>query len=405
MSGMLREVTWLSQAAAQANDQALAKVVGMLDGMKDRGEADQVLAMVRQRLRAQRPARPLGFARLLFMPLDGAIVPTPRWKRGEASLPRGVLAPLAAALHRNLGDAAVSLSNACEGRTTADHQAVALVGAKLWPQVAQLLDDKPPPGWAESGVPPAEYLGIAALCRALWLHGPLLWAAMAKGAEGPPEPLALAALQAVAPAGPQAVQAAMASLLLRAANPGSLAALAARVEPQCRGAALAAVDRMLDAPVPQLDLLDLGAAAETAATMLRKLDDLAESSLVQGDRQLKLAAHRRAVDEACRERFLAGAEAALVAPAGRLLAAAQVTDAEVDALEAGARQLRNLQSAGRRLGNAPAYDRALAGLSDAMTQLAPAASGGAGLRRMDLARTVEILCGAEAALRVLQAEA
>lgn len=400
MTGTRREVTWLSQAATQAKDAALTRVVGMLDQMKDRGEADQVLNLVRQRLRALRPPRPLGFARVLFLPLDGAIVATPRWRRGEATIPRSALLPLAGAVERALGANAPPLMAQCEGRTTADGPVVVRIGAVLWPVAARSLPAAPPPDWDQSGLPAADYAAISELCRAVWAQGPVIWAAMAAGEHGPPDDMAQSALGAMLPAGARPLAAAMASILTRASQPGRIAALAARLDPQLRAQAQVALDTVLDTPPPALDLLDLAGAARVTEALLTRLDDLEQCGLLVGERQQRLAALRRQVDEACRERFLAGAETQLVAPAAKLIAAATVESAEVTAMEAGARQLRALQAVGRRVGGGAAYDKALTSLYEALVGLLPQARPG-GLTRMDLARSVEILCGPDAAQKLL----
>jgi hypothetical protein len=403
-TSLTREVNWLGKATAQADDQALARVVQMLDGLKDRGAADQVLAQARQRLRALRPARPLGFMRVLFLPLDGAIIASTRWRRGEPLVPRSALAPLAQQVQLRLGPQAEHLANICAGHTTADLAEVTRLGAALWPVAAQSLPAAVPPAWEETGLSGADYAGIAALCRPLWQQGELIWAAMAAGPEGPPEALARAALEAVVPTGPLPLAAALAALVGRAASPGQVAMLAAQLDPQCRGAAQEALDRLLDTTPPQLDLLDLAGATAAAAALVVRLDDLEGCSLIHGERQRRLAGLRRAADEACRERFLAGVEAQLMLPAGQMMAAATVSDAAVQALENGARQLRGLEQVGRRLGAGSAYDKALATMMEALGRLAPMAGAGAGdLRRMDLARTVEILCGPDAAMRMLEA--
>ncbi len=404
MKSLTREVNWLGQATAQADDQALARVVRMLDGLKDRGAADQVLAMARQRLRALRPARPLGFMRVLFLPLDGVIIASPRWRRGEPQVPRSALAPLAQLVHLRLGAQAEQVAGACEGRTTANLADVAKLGQLLWPLAAQALPTASPPGWDETGLNAADYAAIAALCRPLWQHGEVLWAAMAAGPEGPSETLARAALLAVLPAGPAAVTAALASIMARAAHPGQVAMLAAQLEPQCRAAAQTALDRVLEEEPPALDLLDIATATAAAAGLAARLEDLERCSLIHGERQRRLAGLRRAADEACRERFLTGAEAQVMQPAGQLLAAATVSDGAVVQLENGARLLRSMEQVGRRLGSGPAYDKALAAMTEALVRLAPLASqDSTALRLMDLARLVEILNGPDAAMQLLAA--
>ncbi len=404
MKSLAREVNWLGKATAQADEKALARVVQVLDGLKDRGAADQVLAQARQRLRALRPARPLGFMRVLFLPLDGAIVASARWRRGEPLVPRSALAPLAQLVQQRLGAQAEQVAAGCEGRTTADLAGVAQLGAMLWPVAALALPAAPPPAWAETGLSAADYGAIAGLCRPLWEQGELLWAAMAAGPEGPPEPLARAALQAMLPAGPQPTTAALAALVGRAASPGQVAMIAAQLEPLCRAAAQEALDRVLDQPLPQLDLLDLAAATSTAATLVARLEDLERCSLIHGERQRRLVALKRTADEACRERFLAGMETQVMTPAGQMMAGSPASDTVVLSLETGARQLRGLELVGRRLGSGAAYDKAMATMTEALVRLAPMAGDGADdLRRVDLARLVEILSGPDAAVQMLAA--
>ena len=103
MSGALRELRQLGQAAVAADDAALARLVAMLDALPDRGEIDRVLDPVRPRLRALGLPRPLGLPRLLVLPLDGASLPPTRWTRGAAAVPRSALMALAGAVQAALG--------------------------------------------------------------------------------------------------------------------------------------------------------------------------------------------------------------------------------------------------------------------------------------------------------------
>ncbi|MBV1795767.1 hypothetical protein [Siccirubricoccus sp. G192] len=399
MTGRLREVAWLGQNLAKVDDAALQRVVSLLDGLRERGEADRVLDQARRRLRALRPPRPLGFARILFLPFDGAITPSARWRRGEALLPRGALAALAAAVQAGLGANAAPILQACEGRTTADAGAIAQIGALLWP--AATLPPEAPPDWALTGLPTSDYQAIAALCRPVWAAGPALWAALSAATEGPPEELVRAALGGLAGAGPQPFAVALAALIARAAAPGRVAEVAAGLGPALRGAALQALEAALDQPLPEFDRLDPGCATQAARDLTRRLDDLAACPLLTSDRQRRLQMLRRAAEEACREAFLAAAEQQLLAPAARLAEAPEVADQEVAALEAEARGLRLLQAAGRGLGGAGAYDRALCAMVEGLTLLGGRASHPAGLQRMDLARAIELLAGPEAAAAVL----
>ncbi|MCB4823421.1 hypothetical protein [Roseicella aerolata] len=401
MSGALREIRQLGQAAAAADDAALARLVALLDRVPRRGEADRVLDPVRPRLRALGLLRPLGLPRLLFLPLDGAIQPAARWTRGAAAVPRSALVVLAEMVGAALGEEAAAIATACAALSTADAGQVAVLGGRLWTRAADALPEAPPPGWERTGLAPADYPAIAALCRPVWRAGPAIWAALAAAEIGPPEELAEAALRAVAPAGLAPLSAVLATLLKRAAAPGAVARIAAGLDPTARPVAVQALEAMLAQPPPDFAALDPHAAAEQAAATARRLADLESSALLAGERQGQVQAWRRAADEACRAGFLAAAERQLVAPALRLATAPVVTDADVMAIEAGARGLRALQTAGRRLGGAAAYDRALRDLTGSLLTLAAEARNPAGLRPVDLARSIEILVGPDAAAALL----
>jgi hypothetical protein len=79
-----------------------------------------------------------------------------------------------------------------------------------------------------------------------------------------------------------------------------------------------------------------------------------------------------------------------------------VQDAEVVAMEAAARQVRALDAAGRRLGGPARYDATLRRMTEAIAALAPAAGAATGLRRMDIARTIEILAGPDAGAALMR---
>lgn len=402
MSGWFREVAWLGQAMAAADDAALRRIVALLDGLRERGEADRVLEPARKRLRLLRPPHPLGFARLLFLPFDGAIVPSAHWRRGEALLPRGALAALAGAVRARLGPAAAAIARACEGRTTAEAEAAGRIGALLWPLAAEALPEQPPPDWAATGIAPADYPAIADLCRPVWAQGPALWAAIAAAAEGPPEDLARAALAGLAPAGPKPFALGLAVLLARAVAPGRVALVAAGLDARFRGLAVQGLEAALDQPLPEFGQLDPGEAAEAAQDLARRLEDLDSCGLLDGEARQQLQAIRRSAGESCRACYLAALERHLTTPAAALAEAPEVPDEAVAAMEAEARRLRLLDAAGRRLGDAHAYDGALRGLTERLAALAGRAAQPAGLRPIDLARIAEILAGPEAAAAVLE---
>nr|MCU0889643.1 hypothetical protein [Rubritepida sp.] len=95
------------------------------------------------------------------------------------------------------------------------------------------------------------------------------------------------------------------------------------------------------------------------------------------------------------------AEAGLLEPLNALLAAREVSDAEVEALEARARGLRDLSETGRRLQpGLPAdqgFERVIARLAASTLRLPPR---GPGFLRADALRLVEILSGPDAAAKL-----
>lgn len=151
------------------------RVVALVDGLgADRGAADRLLESVRPRLASLRLARPLGFTRLLFMPLDPVIVPSDAWRPGAGRFPRGAILPLGAALHGALGATAAAVDAGCTGRTTGDAEAVRALGALLWPAaaVAVVRFGAPPEGWeAAGGLRPEDFPALAALCAEAWRRG------------------------------------------------------------------------------------------------------------------------------------------------------------------------------------------------------------------------------------------
>jgi len=408
MSGNLRELRALGQSAAWADDAALGRLVALLDQLGDRGVADAVLDPVRPRLRTLRPPRRLRFARLLFLPLDGAIQSPKQWKRGTPTVPRSALAVIAGAVCAALGPEGEAIAAACNGQTTSDHGIIAELGARLWPRAAEALPPAPPEPWAQTGLTPADYAAIAALCRPIWAQGPALFRATAAGPKGPPEDLVRKALAGLAPAGAGPLAAGLATLLLRSTAPGVVAQIAASVAPQARAVAVQALETMLAEPPPPFRALDPQAATEAALALVQRLDDLANCALLTGERQHQVAALRRAADDECRAGYLAATETQVLGPANALVKATLVADADVAAMEDGARRLRALEAAGRKLGSAPSYDKAVRTLTGSLVALGgQIAPGGAGLLPADLARSIEILAGpeaAEAALAALRAQ-
>lgn len=386
------EVRRVGHAVASAADERLRAVVALLDAMPERGEADRLLDPARPRLRRLHLPRPLCFARLLFLPVDPIIVAPAGWRRGDRTVPRSALAPLAAAVQRLLGAKAQEIAASCAGHTVAAQDTAATLGVDLWPAAAAALPQTPPPEWSQSGLGGGDYAPIVALLRPLLANGPAFQAALHLAASGPPDSIVRAALAPIVAAGPDAFAAALGALMTVAAAPQNVAGVAALLAPEQRGAVLAAVDILLATPPPALDSEDLDAAADAALATLRRLEALEQSSLVAGPRAAKLRAARQEADQACREHARQAAKSRLVAPCRGLTA--EAPDEAVVSLEAEARDLRRFTTVAARIGGGTEHDRILRETAAAIGDAA-----GRGLTDMDAARLIETLAGPEMAAR------
>ncbi len=406
MSGKRRTLVWLGQAVTRADNAALGRIVALLDGLKDRGEADELLARARHRLQQLRPPRPLAFTRLLFVPLDGAIVPASGWRRGEGRVPRSALRALSAAVHAALGAEGQAIAAGCEGRAATDTEAVGRMGRRLWPAAARVLPAAAPPEWEAAGLPAAAYPEVAALCRPVWAAGPALHAALAAAPGEASRERASAALTALATAGPEPFAAGLATLMATAPLPGQMARVAAGLDPRFRAVAARQAEAALDRKAPEFDLLEPSAAAGAALALAARLDDLEGCGLLDPAGCRRLRTLRRGAEQACREGFLANVERLVLAPLAELAEAPEAADETVAAIEAGARGLARLDGAGRRLGGGGAYDQVRKATAEALAGLAGQAGRHPdGLRPMDLARVAEILAGPEEAAALLAAAA
>jgi hypothetical protein len=388
-------------ALAAAPDAAVARVVAMLDGLADRGEADAVLESVRPRLRRLRPPRPLRLARLLVMPLEGALVPPGGWRGLPHEMPRSAIGPVVAAVETALRGLTEQIAAAALGRNTADAALIGELGARLWPAAGAVDLPVPPPRWVATGLPLGAAPPVLALCGALWRHGTALWAAREAAGEGPPEAALRAALAPLAAEGAAPLTAAMVMLLRHAAEPGRVAAMATALSPAMAGVAAREVEAMIARDAAAIaSAADPFGAAEAAASLARRLADL-DAALGRGmfpAQRASAAGARREGLAASQARFADALVTRLLVPAAEAAALPYADDATVAALEEAARDLHRLEAAGRRLGGEAAFDRAL---RDAVTRLRTLGAAPGGLGRVEVARLIEILAGPEAALPLL----
>lgn len=394
---MAAEQRRLTHAVAAASDQALAGIVAMFDRMPDRREADRLLDAARPRLRRLRPPRPITLGRLLFLPVDGVIAEARSWRREDGGMPRSALPPIAEGVRAALGAEAAAIEASCAGRNFADLRTVDAAGRQLWRGAAGVAATlPPPPGWAATGLTQADFRHAMTIAAGVWRHAEPLWAALLAARDGPPEAMVRDALAAAAAEDPLVPEAMLATILLKAARPGSVAAAAAAARVGPPGAVERVLDRWLDACNPDIAIGDPQGAARLAEEFAEALDDLENSPAGRRpERRQRVAALRRDVAEACRSAYASTATQSLLEPMAK--PGAPPDDGAMMALETTARALKRLEQAGRMLGGATAYDAAQRRIVDAFGALRAAP----GANPADLARLTEILAGPEAALRLL----
>ncbi len=395
------------RSVAGAADAQVLQVLQMVDALEVRGATDEVLAPVRPRLRAIQPARPLRFARLLFLPADALIVAPADWRAGTFFVPRSALMVLARAVREAMKHAAAPclarVDQLASGASTGQSAVVRQAGALLWPEAAatlrRLAAELPPvlsAEWSAQGLPAAELipLAIALSCIldiAVSLHD------HDHSATGLQEPELTDMLAEAEKSGPRAWGMMLGLLTIRVPHAGPALFAAAQQAPQRRKQAEAAAEAALawleNETAGQVDTVPPHAAAE-----LRRQASLLESL----SEQLADPAQRRRLMEA-RAALLAGSlqrfETALQDRVAATLLALPEDSSErgaaLDGTEDAARVLRAFELEARRLGGGPKFDGLVRSVQATLQQVH-------GMSAMDRARLAEILAGPEAAVRMLE---
>ncbi len=310
---MRQEFRALRRDIAAAGDAQAARIVALINSLADRTGVDALLDPLRPRLPRLRSTRPLRFTRLLFMPLDPAIVAAKDWRAGMLAVPRNALGPLAAAVHQELGDTAAEIEAMIDGRTVADAEVVARAGAALWPAAAHALSQAPmPPDWGKAGLPRALHAPLAHDVAAVLDQAVAIHAVTAEAAAGLPQDEAAiqAVLAAMAPSGPEPWGLALAVMLEKLPEPDAVLRQAIgwttrHNAPQLR----TTVDRVVGTLLDRLELgadEDLVGELADAGPRVKHLTKLIESLTTDATPQVlrqRLEAVRRRLDGHCRARF------------------------------------------------------------------------------------------------------
>lgn len=383
-------VRQIQRQLADSSDPKLVRVLELVDGMENRGEADALIAPLRDRLRHLRPVRRLRFGRLLFLPFDHVIVPPLQWRPDLTAIPRSALPPLIVLVRDALGPAATEIDDAL----LAGAEAVETLAESLWPRAGTVLlqasRGRPPESWAETGLPDRSFAVLAGAIAGVLAKAALLRGIGARGSATREEVGSF--LGAAAEANQDSL--CLAAVLLMHAAPASR-----RLVQETSGLSPALIERAIESVLDHAEAVleqgdDAGADLDQAVTQARHTADLFES-LQDGAgprRGARIAAMREDAAGIFGARLEKDLSEELIAPAQHLSAAP--TDTEIQALEQQSRSLRALEVQARRFGKPQQIDRVM---RRSLDQLAASALQGA-----DLIRTVEILFGPEAALSLMR---
>lgn len=383
-----------------AADQRLTKVVAMLDGLANRGEADAMIAALRPRLARLRPPRRYNLTRIMFLPFDPLIVAAADWSRDTLVLPRTILRPLGDLLRKSSTDQIAAIDRLL-AEPQQDSLAVALrVGKILWPLAAEtLLSAVMPDDWqATTGLRDADFPQLCHRIGTILRHVPALIDIVIADTAGVPllaDDIAQF-LARFADADPRTTAMLLVMLNLRLPHVEAIRDFNRTLgndmaTPQLRHAANQAhefiLHRLETTPPPSANLEQ----AEAEVTRLAALIDAQSHRFRDRPAQLaRIAAARTRLDAVCRSRFVDLLAEQVLAPIDRIAGA---DDSIIDGFESDARALRRFDLAARKLGGGPSYDQALRAGAE---KLRPGKDDSAATR-IDKLRLAEILLGSSAA--------
>lgn len=384
---------------AGAPDAQLLQVLRYVEALPERGEADALVAPVRDRLRELKPARPLTLRRLLFLPLDPVMVDAGAWRPGMAAVPRHAALPVATFVRACAAAESSTVEATIKGRFTSEIGVVLTAGSVLWPAAAGVLAMAAGalPAWEAAGLRAPDFVPLAS-ALAFVLGEALAIADLLdpglQGAEREPEIDRL--LDRAAGRGPLAWGLLFSILTARLPESPALRRLVA-TPPQERALRQAA-DEVIGLALTAMEQPEGG----RAHTFLADESRLATRQIALLDALMDNPAHRRravAAQANLRRNLQERMENSVrhrLAPALRALPAdAEEQAAVVAVLEQEARAVRKLETELRRLGGT-CPDPALRAAAD-LVATTPALHG------MDKARLIEILAGPGAARALLDA--
>jgi hypothetical protein len=284
-----------------------------------------------------------------------------------------------------------------------DRPAIAALGATLWPAAAEILEHLAVPAdWTQvSGFVAADFKQLAQILAAVLREAPEIerLAALRTAAD---DKAIRGVLTRTEPAGGLVLSTMVSVLLCRVPMPARVLALASDITGPAGPRSPVAEQAMdhtlasLEASMTEAGTGDATDAAVEAARVASLLTGLEEGGRSNLERRRRLDQIRRDADALCLRRFEKTVAFAL-AQAAEALTADDADDAFTQ-LEATARDLRRLETAGRRLGSSEQYDALVQSVAAQFRDR----KNGLGLS--DRVRMVEILSGPDEALALLLSE-
>jgi hypothetical protein len=391
----LSESRALGNMIETASDQALGKIVALVDRIGDAELHGRLLGPSLRRIRHLRPSRPASLMRLLFLPLAGALMDPLQWRRGEGRIPRSALAPLLAGLNVILGPQLDASAVLLRGGSLEDDKLVDRVGRPLW-QAAGLAAARMghDASWSRVGLGQSEFEAITGLAGALWRHAEPLWDGMQQIVGDCPPEVLRAALIGPANEGNLVFAAAINTLLQRAQHPSVFVSLLQDFQAQRTPIVEDILNNWVGTTLPELTDEDFATGARLAREIGIVIIALEELPRITAKTDAKeLVAHRRNLDQFCRNTYR---EVVSVHVIQALLDLAADDTEGTGQIESMARVARLLEETGRRFSSGKVYDELQddfrTKMEERLQEDKPSAA-----TAMEVARIGEILIGHEAA--------
>ena len=392
-----------------ATDDQIIRIVATVDALPVRGSADELVVPLRRRLAHMRPSRPLTFNRLLFSPIDPIVVSPADFQLGEPNVSRIMLSSLAQLVRTAVPNVVIESEAIMKGHSFYEIDLVARIGAVAWPAAAHVFRNSPspPPAWNVAHLPSEGYVRTANGIAGVLEHATLIQRIVEASANGAGTALNLlnAVLDSVMRSGIEALDMVIAILIVRMRDPAPLLSvlsrdfatsnnptLKARAE-RAAGAALTTLSAHAGANglVSKSQLRDVGSQARQITSLI---DALASYNKTR-QHQLELLNVRDQIQATFMKRFDFGIQNELVAPI--VMISKDAGNREITDLEDRARNLRQLEAAGRRLGGGESYS---ASLKEALEKIRNLPDNHT-LNLIDRVRIVEILAGSGEALSMI----